>query len=190
MQERSAGKPTGVMEGQSQGPARKDGVRPSRSWKLDYYEEDHYFVVRDEEGKLYTTITGESARMLERILASRNPRVTYEMVDAYRPLVLEVFKGESGLDGEDQSWADEIAFGQPRIHDLETSEEVYRRYWTGHLMPNKITARDVAEKIIKSEDRFRVALALGNVTRGFMNDKIGELASVIREYHPNGSKGK
>lgn len=164
--------------------------QPTSKWRLEYFPKGSYFVVRDEEGKAYRTITGHDAAILKRILTVRNQKVTDDMVDAYRPLVLEVFKGEMGLEGEDQAYGDEIKAKQPRQHGRETPEEVYQRYWMGHLMPNGITAEDVAEKIIKGQDRVRVEVALGRATEGFLKEKIDELASVIKEFHPKGLRGK
>lgn len=170
--------------------AEHEAVRPDASWRLDYFKRGRYFAVFDGEDNPQRIIAGTRAQELLRILICKNQHIKQDIVNAFRPLIYEAFVDEFDLTEEGQEYQNELESRQPRNSSKESTEEVYRRYWTGHLMPNGISADDVAERIVKSESRVRVALAWGDISPKILEGKIDELAGIIRMYHPQGERGK
>jgi len=142
------------------------GLRPTSSWQLDYFERSssyYYYTLSDEEGKPTRTIKGKDARDLKRILTCKKENIPQDVIDAFGPLLADAFSSEFDLSEEGEAYRLKLVDRQPKKHSMESEEEVYRRYWTGHLLPNGISANEAAEKIIKSEPRVRIALAWGDV---------------------------
>jgi hypothetical protein len=57
-------------------------------------------------------------------------------------------------------------------------------------MPNSISAEEVADVIVKSEERVRVAVALGNIPQDYIKESVQRLSEAIKQFHPNGPQGK
>jgi hypothetical protein len=169
-----------------------EGRRPTSSWQLDLFQRSgsFYYIVSDENLYPIKTIRGREARELRRILSSKKEDVSTDAINAFSPLVADAFSNEFDLTEEGEAYRVQITARQPKKYPEESEEEVYRRFWTGYLMPRGITAEEIAEKVIKSEPRVRLALAWGDVNEKEVRSKIDQLALVIKEYHPNGRKGK
>ncbi len=170
--------------------AEHEAVRPDASWHLNYFKKGRYFAVFDGENNPQRVIAGEPARKLLGILTCKNRHISQDIVNAFRPLVYEAFRDEFDLSEEGEEYRNKLEQKQPRNSPRESTEEVYRRYWTGHLMPNEISAHDVAERIVKGESRVRVALAWGDINQEALEQRINELTDIIRMYHPKRERGK
>ena len=168
----------------------KDRLQPTSRWRLEEFKNGEYFTLYGEDDEPVRTIKGRDARWLKRILTSTNESIPEDAVRAFRPLFAVAFAREFDLSDEGETYRLELVAGQPKSHPKESEEEVYRRYWTGTLMPGGISAEDLAEKIIKSEQRVKVALVWGNILANDLPQMVDRLAVVIRQYNPSGERGR
>jgi hypothetical protein len=157
---------------------------------LDYFEKTHSYTLYDGEDCPVRTIKGREARILSRLLTPAKMVIKDDLCRAFAPLLAVAFPREFDLSDEGEAYRLELVAKQPRIYPRESEEEVYRRYWTGHLMPGRISAEQIAERIVKSESRVRVAAAWGQMGSNEIDQTVADLAAVIRQYHPQGEKGK
>jgi hypothetical protein len=165
-------------------------VKPTAQWRLDYFEKGKYFAVFDEKGEPQKWIRGQDARILRRILTSQNQHIPEDAINAFRPLLARAFPREFDMDEQGEAYRLELVEKQPRQHPRESEEEVYKRMWTGTLMPGEISAEELADRIVKGEQRVKVAVAWGDISQTELGDRIWDLAEIIREYHPQGPRGR